>query len=283
MKRKSKPVSGLIKRPEIVVGGTQHKQATSFMPARIAQYEATKAYREQGIVWVSPTRGVVHTSVVVSWLSLQWPMNQFRSPLIVSEGMEVAAAYNALVSMTINKPRLRKVFDRQFADMFADSPFILTTEEDNVLPGDTVPKLLAAIFTCPDCGKEVLKDNKWRCEKGHAGYSAVSGLYFLKSDPPMPMAYGTPNGSKHIDFRPRSVASAVRHSAVMEVNGIAMGCAIWRKDLFKSVSRPWFKTVPGWTQDLWFCKRAKQQAKARFGVHCGVRVSHFNPHTHQFF
>lgn len=271
------------KRPVVVIGGRGHTKATSFTPKRLEMYEITRQYREQGIVWLSPTRGKVWTSVVASWLSLSWPMNQFRSPLIATEGMEVAEAYNRLVKTSMNKTQLRQAFARDYADAFADAPFILTTEEDNVLPGDVVPRLLTAIFKCPDCAAEV-GGKDWKCKNGHKGYDGISGLYFVKTDPPVPMAFGTPNGHKrNMDFKPRSVAKAVKNGEIMEVNGIAMGCALFRKALFRKVSQPWFKTTPEGTQDLYFCKKAKIEARARFGVHCGLRVAHFQPGTNELY
>jgi hypothetical protein len=278
--------TGLMKHPTVVMGGSGHKAATSFMPTRLALSERLKLYREQGVVWLSPTRGTVHTSVVVSWLSLQWPQNHLRSPLLATEGIEVGDAYNALVRLSMDRKELRNAFG-EFGDTVADAPFILSTEEDNVLPSDTPIRLLQAIMTCPDCGEEV-NEPKWKCANGHQGYDAVSGLYFIKTDPPTPMAFGEPTfNKKKMNFHQRSVADAVKHQKVLEVNGIAMGCALWRKDLFRRVKattkNPWFKTTPYFTQDLYFCKRAKLEAHARFGVHCGLRVGHYNPITKELY
>lgn len=269
-------------RANIVIGGTQHKSATSFTPKKIAQYEKEKLYRPQGIAWVCPSRGQIHTSVVVSWLSLQWPPNHFRTSLIVAEGMEVGEAYNSLFGWTMDRKALRKTLGKEYGDAVADSPFVFTSEEDNVLPSETIPILIKAIYACPECGGEVGGDD-WVCEDGHHGYDAVSGLYFMKTNPPVPMAFGTPNGSRKIDFKPNSIAKAIRYKKVQEVNGIAMGCALWRKSLFQKVSKPWFQTTPNFTQDLFFCKKAKIEAKARFGVHAGLKVAHFNHLTKQFF
>lgn len=270
------------KAPKVVIGGTQHKTASSFRAKKLQEYEDTKVYRNQGIVWISPTRGKVYTNVVVSWLMLQWPMNQFRSPLIATEGMEVAAAYNYLFDTTMNRKLLHERLGKETGDAFADAPFVLTTEEDNVLPPHAPAALLQAIFTCPDCGGEV-SGARWRCKKGHKGYDAVSALYFVKTDPPIPMAFGTPNGSRtNFDFKPRSVSDAVKNGEVIEVNGIAQGCALFRKDLFKKVARPWFKTTPNATQDLFFCGNAKRKG-ARFGVHCGVRVGHYDQNSRQLY
>lgn len=280
---KSRPISGVIQHPKAIMAGRQHLSATSFKPKQIEATERAKLFREQGVVWVSPTRGKVHTNVVCSWLALQWPTNHLRSPLLATEHMEVASAYNFLIDLSMNRKALRDGFQPQYADLFADAPFVLTTEEDNVLPSDAVVTLLQTIMTCPDCGGEVLAP-KWKCAKGHQGFDAVSGLYFIKTDPPIPMAFGKPTFSeKEMDFHPLSVKDAIKRKKVIEVNGIAMGAALWRKDLFRRVKNtkknPWFKTTPQFTQDLWFCKRAKLEAHARFGVHCGVQVAHYDPMT----
>lgn len=280
-KKTARKSTGFMKHPRVVVGGTQHHSAKSFKHKGLTDSEKMQLYRDMGIVWVAPTRGSVYTNVVVSWMSLQWPQNHIRSPLIVSEGIEVAEAYNGLVDLAISKKKLLQGFNDEAATLFAKAPFILTTEEDNVLPPDAVVKLLTAIHQCPDC-KGPIEPTTWKCKKGHSGYDAVSGLYFIKTDPPIPMAFGDPK-KKPVKFNPVSVQDSVKHGRVLEVNGIAMGCALWRKELFKKVSRPWFKTTPNWTQDLYFCLNAKKQAKARFGVHCGVRVGHFNPNTRQLF
>lgn len=279
---KAKPVSGLMNHPRLVIGGTHHKQSTSFTPEKLALSEQMKLYRDQGIVWVAPTRGSVYTSVVVSWLSLAWPQNHIRSPLLVSEGAEVADAYNGLFDMAMSKGKLGQMLTPEWAERIAEAPFVLTTEEDNVIPNDAIVKLLTAIHTCPDCGEEVLAKG-WQCKRGHKGFDAVSGLYFIKTDPPIPMAFGKPKKGRKFDFCPVSVADPIKRGAVIEVNGLAMGCALWRKDLFRRMKKPWFRTTPNFTQDLYFCKRAKEEQKARFGVHCGIRVAHYNPMTKQLF
>lgn len=128
--------------------------------------------------------------------------------------------------------------------------------------------------------------DRWECANGHHGYDAVSGLYFTKGMPPRPMAYGDPaNGPD--DFRPRSVKDAVEKKMTIEVNGIALGCSLWRKDIFRNLSEPWFETIQtdnmagsgGGTQDLVGCRKAKQELGARFGVNCNVRVGHINFRT----
>lgn len=255
----------------------------------VEEHEKTRAWLDQSFAWVCPTRGMVDLRVPLSWMELDFPMNTARTPILSVRGMEVAEAYNYLFSMCIEEEACTKVNHPAYAELILGTRFILTTEDDNTLPTHAVTTLLGAIYTCPDCGGTP-SGEEWVCENGHRGYDAVSGLYFTKSVPPRPMAYGDPaNGPD--DMRPRSVKAAMESKSVIEVNGIAMGCAVWRKDMVRKVSKPWFKTTPknndegvgGGTQDLYFCGKAKEELGARFGVHCGVRCGHINTRTSEVF
>ena len=263
----------------------------SFTAKEVKDYEGMRAYRDQSISWVFATRGQVPVEVVDSWDTIQWPMNQFRSGRLTAKGMEVAAAYNALFGVATDRKMATKVmgaYAGEYIDAFVNAKFILTTEEDNIISPFAVQALLEAIHTCPDCGREIAAHcagkkrpcrmcKEWRCEKGHKGYDGVGALYFVKRQPAIPMAFGDPKTPT--DFKPRSVARAIKSGKVIEVNGIAMGCSLFRKDVFRQVSRPWFTTSSTFTQDLWFAKKAKKEAGARFGVHCGIQIGHLDVRT----
>lgn len=259
----------------VIQAGESHTKAVSFKADGLAGFERTRWYREQGLVWLFATRGLVPVAVVDSWDALQWPPNQFHSGRIGIQGAEVGEAYEQLVEFVTDEAKAVEMFGEESATRLLRAPFILTLEEDNIPPPHAITKLLETIFACPECGGEVQGDG-WVCAAGHRGFDAVSGLYWIKSRPPVPMAFGTPSGSDEVDFKPVSVDAAVEAGGVIEVNGIAMGCAIWRKTLFGKVSRPWFKTENDYSQDLFFCRKAKQEAGARFAVHCGVRVAHLD-------
>src|ERR1700730_4535131 len=93
-------------------------------------------------------------------------------------------------------------------------PWIWTYEEDNLQPKDVFFKLFDAIWTCIDCGAPMPSgdDGKpadpWECPLGHKGLDAVGALYYTKSDPAMPMAFGFPKDDK-LEFWPRDVSGAV--------------------------------------------------------------------------
>jgi hypothetical protein len=101
------------------------------------------------------------------------------------------------------------------------------------------------------------------------------------------MAYGDPSEYQRtgvLDFKPLDIRKALTQGNVVEVNGIAMGCSLYRMDLFREIQPPWFVTVAdivegkgavGFTQDLYFCQKAKMAGK-RFGVDLRVRVGHLD-------
>jgi hypothetical protein len=233
-------------------------------------------YKDSSTVIVVPTRGIErHTKdercgrgdhdacfipavplrVVQSWQNLIAPMNQKRA-FLYAVGREVGKAYDAMVAGILADPNLSKW------------KYIMTLEDDNLVPPDAHIRLLESIEAGP--------------------FDAVSALYFTKGPINMPMAYGDPakyRAGGELEFRPRDLGPHIaRGENVIEVNGIAMGCALWRMDLFRAMPQPWFVTVndvvPGkgaaaWTQDLFFCKHARQCGK-RLATDLRVRCGHLD-------
>lgn len=228
-------------------------------------------YKDSSTVIVIPTRGkykmldpisrkevevegLIDKRVVSAWQGLIPPMNQKRAMLFTS-GHEVGQAYDALIANILAHPALK------------DWRYILTLEDDNLPPPDAHIRLLESI--------------NW------GNYDAVSALYFTKGDVNMPMAYGDPGEYTRTgvaDFRPRDVRAALAAGQIMPVNGIAMGCALWKMSLFREIAAPWYMTlndfIPGqgtvgMTQDLSFCQKAVTSGK-RFAVDLRVKVGHLD-------
>jgi hypothetical protein len=212
-------------------------------------------YQDNSTIVIIPERTpMIHHRVVSAWQNLIAPMNQKRA-WIFSIGNEVGRAYDSMIQNILGDPNLNRW------------KYVLTLESDNLPPPDAHIRLIESI-------EEFKLDG-------------VSGIYFTKGDLNMPMAYGDPEEFKRtgvLDFRPRDIRDAIQRGRVMEVNGIAMGCSLYRMDLFRELAAPWFVTVAdvvdgkgamGFTQDLYFCQRAKLAGK-RFGVDFRVRVGHMD-------
>ena len=221
------------------------------------QHIPGSTYKDSSTVIVIPSARPVPHRVVQSWLSLVAPMNQKRA-ILFTTGNEVGAGYNAMIAEILKNPELSKW------------KFVMTLEDDNIPPPDAHIRLLETI--------------------AFGDYDAVSGLYFTKGEQNMPMAYGDPAEFARtgvLDFKPRDIRAALAAGQIMPVNGIAMGCGLWKLDLFREIAPPWYVTVndvvPGkgvqcFTQDLFFCERAVRSGK-RFAVDMRVKVGHMDPGT----
>lgn len=216
-------------------------------------------FKDCSTVIVVPTRGKIHHRVVQSWDGLVAPMNQKRVK-VYAVGDEVGHAYNRLVETVLGDPNL------------SSYKYLLTLEDDNLPPPDAHVRLLEAIDVGP--------------------FDAVSGIYFTKGGYNMPQAYGDPREFERtgvVAFQPRDVVRVLQagHNMV-EVNGIGMGCALWRMDVFRKLPPPWFVTVndvfperraiEAKTQDLYFCERMRL-AGMRIAVDLRVRVGHIDTET----
>ena len=223
-------------------------------------------YKDNSTVIVIPTRGkyknaagqeiegLIASKVVSAWQGLISPMNQKRAMLFAS-GHEVGQAYDAMIKMILEHPELK------------NWKYVMTLEDDNIPPPDAHIRLLETI--------------EW------GSYDAVSGLYFTKGEVNMPMAYGDPDEYARtgaLDFRPRDIREALAAGQVMRVNGIAMGCALWRMSLFREIPPPWYVTmndlipgkgVVGMTQDLAACQKMVLAGK-RLAVDMRVKVGHLD-------
>lgn len=214
-----------------------------------------QTYRDNSTILIIPSRDDrFHYRVVQAWQSLIAPMNQPRAIMFVVND-EVGKAYDSTIRNILNDPKL------------SQWKYIMTLESDNLPPPDAQIRLLESI-------EEFKLDG-------------VSGIYFTKGEINMPMAYGDAAAYARtgaLDFKPLDIRDAINRGSVIEVNGIAMGCSLYRMDLFRQVEPPWFVTVadlvPGqgptaYTQDLFFCKKAKLAGK-RFGVDLRVKVGHLD-------
>ena len=222
---------------------------------------AGTTYKDCSTVIIIPSRDkYIHHKVFLSWENMITPMNQKRAKFVVV-GDEVGAAYTNTIKQILANPEL------------STWKYVMTLETDNLIPQDAHIRLLETI----ESGK----------------YDGVSGIYFTKGEYNMPMAYGDPDEYRRtgkLDFKPRNITDALARGHVMPVNGIAMGCSLYRMELFKTTPEPWFQTVSdvvngapqAFTQDLWACKKWVEMGKT-FAVDMRVRVGHMDLATDQVY
>jgi len=215
---------------------------------RLAHVPKT-SFADNSMCVIIPSRDeYLHNRFVQALNGLAYTMNQKRAMFFVT-GAEVGQAYDDQVADILAHPEL------------GQWKYILTIEDDTLPPPDAVLRLVESIELGP--------------------FDGVGGMYFTKGELNMPMAYGDPEEYARtgvLDFRPRDIRQALARGQVMEVNGIAMGCSLYRTETFRRFPRPWFQTlnevgVGAATQDLFWCAKARRGG-ARFAVDMRVCCAH---------
>ncbi len=199
-----------------------------------------------------PSLGTCSVKFVVAFGRLAMPVNSV-SQLMVVERQEVGIARNLIAEHLLTlTPRPRYLF------------FI----GDDMLPQwDGLLKLW-----------EEMESQRW---------DVLAGLYHMKSEPPIPVAWrlAKPGPLKlGVDWQP---------GEVIPVDVVGMDFTLIRPEVFERLGAgPWFKTGITWkehgwpfpegmgsikkhTEDVWFCDRVRE-AGMRVGLHTGVRVAHYN-------
>lgn len=213
-------------------------------------------FRPAHVAIVCPLRSpMIHNRVAQAIQNIQQAPNQGRG-IWFPHGHEVGHAYNETLKAILADPNVGKW------------PYLMTVEDDQLPPPNAFILLAQALEA--------------------TGFDAVSGTYFTKGDYGVPQTWGDANEYRQtgvLNFRPVDPLPALRQGAtVLEVNGIGMGCAVWRMGLFREMPPPWFVTTCEWspekgggssTQDLHFCANAKRAGK-RFGVDLRVKVGHMD-------
>jgi hypothetical protein len=243
-------------QPQWIEGPDALKRSLDGLGFERVQKHSSSTYRDSSTIIIVPSRSEkFHFRIVNSWQNLIAPMNQKRAFIYVIND-EVGKAYTTTIQNILKDPQL------------STWKYVMTLESDNIQPPDAHIRLLESIE--------------------EFGFDGVSGIYFTKGDVNMPMCYGDPEAYRQtgvLEFAPRDIRAALTASnRVVECNGIAMGCSLYRLDLFRQIEPPWFVTVndivegkgvQGFTQDLFFCEKAKRAGK-RFGVDLRVRVGHLD-------
>jgi len=213
----------------------------------IERVEKSKMYKDLSTIIICPTRGSFPTRVVQSWMKLVKPMNQAVAGPIFAESMQVDDAYNSLITYILDNDYLKKF------------KYILTIEEDNLPPPNGLLKLYESIDD----------------------YDVVGGLYWSKSaDNSFPMLFGDPEVDP-LDSKPL----VPKIGEVQRANALGMGFNLFKLDMFRHISQPWFKTLDVnmldeknavMTQDFYFYRKAAQEGNYKFACDNSVLVGHYD-------
>jgi hypothetical protein len=230
-------------RPQLIESGVHNADLVS-SSGRIMR---GSSWKEQSIVWITPSADSIPAKVVWSWLNLVFPPNN-KLYRMLALGMEVGEAYSNAIDAILAHPELSKW------------KYVLTVEHDNAPPQDGVIQLLRRM--------EERKD-----------LACIGGLYWTKGPEGVPQIWGDPK-APDLNFRPQVPVPG----QIVECCGTGMGFNLWRMEMFKDkrLPRPLFKTKAGvegvGTQDLAFWGEARK-CGYRCGIDCSVLVGHYDAAT----
>ncbi len=256
--------SGFYRYVDVIDGDTFVDRSTVFLcPTRGGRPKDEKRPNGESAASV----GTIPDQVVQSWLTLVRPPNHAFGFMLV-RGDEVASAYNRGLRQILSHPTYSKL------------KYVLTVEDDNIIPANAVVALQDSIERGP--------------------YDAVGGVYFMKGNMAVPMAFGRPGAVDALgamDMTPVRLTDSIMappedvERKIVEVNGLACGCTLWRLDLFREMDPDrvgkWFDTWTRFdasgncevmTQDLYFTRKCRESGK-RFAIDTRVMVGHLDPAT----
>jgi hypothetical protein len=206
------------------------------------------SWKKQRIIVLIPAGESIAAKVALTHWNLIFPPNQ-GVVRVLAQNMEVGDAYSNAIDNILQHPDL------------SQWEYVLTLEHDNTPPSDGVLMLVEAMEANPHL-------------------ACIGGLYFTKGAGGVAQIWGDKRDPV-MNFRPQLPDLAGR---VVECWGTGMGFNLWRLSMFKDpkMTRPFFQTQAGaggvGTQDLAFWSKA-QSLGYRCGVHCGVKVGHYDLST----
>jgi len=231
--------------------GLHNEQTYVQQKARFDRVVEGDSYKDRSLIMIMPGYKPLATAVWASFLNLLTPANHQLYRMYMSN-YEVGQAYEEALGIIMSDPNLSKF------------SYILTVEADNIVP----PMAVMQMFEDMDA----------------SGVDVLGAMYWVKGPGGAPMAYGKFGEVPH-SFKP---FIPTPHS-VSRVNGVGMGCTLFKTEIFRKISRPWFKTYQEWTphvgmeslatQDLFFARKAVAEAGIKFAVTTNVLVGHLDEKT----
>lgn len=110
----------------------------------------------------------------------------------------------------------------------------------------------------------------------------VGGVYCSKTDPPAPLVFKEDGQGSYWDWK---------IGEFFQCSGLGMDCTLIRTEVFKEISKPWFKTVDSdgfmdgknqaemWTEDLYFLKKLHEETSWKVFCDASVICDHVDVYS----
>ena len=141
--------------------------------------------------------------------------------------------------------------------------YILMYDDDMVLPIDMVEKMLEDM------------------EK-HPEIDILAPLAFMRSAPHSPVLYTSVEGydsERHTPYFFTEVVHNYPKDQLVECDAVGFGAVLINLRIIEKMKSPYFFTTTGTGEDVYFCVKAKEEAKARIFMDTRIKLGHIaNPH-----
>jgi len=146
--------------------------------------------------------------------------------------------------------------------------YLFFVDSDMVLPNNTILYML---------------------EDMKAGNEMVTGMIFKRSYPYQPCFYPKArlnklkkmeNGIERIEMIPDlEGCMSWEKNSIIPLEGMGMACCMIDTNVFSRIKKPWFYPFPKVGEDITFCIKARQEAKAKMVVDTRIDVGHITNAT----
>ncbi len=164
------------------------------------------SYRDLSTICIVPNNGLISAKVAESWLNQSSQMNQ-KFVRLMMIGMEKYFGFNSCIENILATPKLNEF------------KYILTLEEDTIIPPDGLHKLFESI----------------------ENFDVVGGLSFSKGEEGFPLVYGDPR------ILPQTMnRSVVYPELIQPCFGVGTAYTLFKTEIFKNekLKKPWFNLDP---------------------------------------
>lgn len=176
--------------------------------------------------------------------------------------LNAGAPINASTGVFLPIGRLVDEVRNEFAAKAVENnvPYLCFIDEDVLIPPHAIRQLFYRLENNPEV-------------------DVVSGVYCVKSDPPMPLVFRGDCVGPYWDWK---------IGEFFEATGCGMGITMIRTEVFKKMAPPWFMTQSysewtkdGWynfrgTEDLYFARRAREEAGAKVYIDASIICEHID-------
>ena len=107
----------------------------------------------------------------------------------------------------------------------------------------------------------------------------VAALAFTRNPPYSAVLYQTKEGWDSTIHRKYVMTDWIRawpRNKLVECDAVGFGCVLIKVDVLRKMKPPYFMCSSGTGEDIWFCIRAKEQAKARVFMDTTFEIGHMS-------